>query len=245
MKLEPHIIFGREYSRDVWFCPGPTDRPHRLCIFLDGQHYHRDMDAVPLLETLLAEPGIPPLSLLFISHVGVGGGAADYSACRTADYTCNDRYAKFVAEDVVQWAQARNRGIRDRDHVICGLSLSGLESAHIALRHGEVFSAALSQAGSFWWLHGRELRLPPTTAKFWLSVGDEETATGIAHSPELFQAISQIDGVEQAARKFRQLGGNVHHHQYPGGHAPGPWRADLAPALRWLLTDGEPRSIAG
>jgi len=237
MKLEPHVITGRDYSRIVWYRPGPTDRPHALCVFLDGEHYHRDMDALPLLESLLAESGMPPLSLLFISHVGVGGGAADYAACRMADYTCNDRYARFVAEDVVHWAKARNPGIRDRDHVICGLSLSGLESSYITLRHNEVFSAALSQSGSFWWLQNRELLLPPTTAKFWLSVGDQEVATGVAHSPELFQEISQIAGVEQAARKFRQLGGNVRYQPYPGGHAPAPWRADLAPALRWLLTD--------
>jgi len=193
------------------------------------------MNAQPVLEELLAEPGMPPLSLLFISHVGVGGGAEDYAACRTADYTCNDHYAKFVAEEVLQWAKSRNTGIQARDHVICGLSLSGLESAYIAFRHGNVFSAALSQSGSFWWLQGRDIRLPTTTAKFWLSVGDQETANSVTHSPELIQKISQIAGVEQAAEEFRRLGGTVHYHRYPGGHAPAPWRAELPSALRWLL----------
>ena len=97
----------------------------------------------------------------------------------------------------------------------------------------------MSQSGSFWWLDGKEDRLSPTAAKFWLSVGDQETAEDVSHSPGLFQKISQIAGVERAAANIRQLGGTVHHHNFSGGHAAAALRQELAPALRWLLT---PRS---
>lgn len=235
MKLEQHVISSGEYSRNIWYHAGRQDTPHSLCIFLDGEHYTRDVDALPVLEALLGERGMPPLSLVFVSQVSSDPGLADY-ACRHADYACNERYARYIATDVAQWARARNKGIRAAGHLICGLSLSGLQAAYVTCRHPQTFSLCLSQSGSFWWLDGKEERLAPTAAKFWLSVGDQETAENVSHSPELFQEISQIAGVERAVANLRQLGGTVRFHKYSGAHAPAPWRQELAPALRWLLT---------
>jgi enterochelin esterase family protein len=193
------------------------------------------MDALPVLEALLGEPGMPSLSLLFVSHVSSDQGQAD-DVCRHADYACNQRYARYIAKDVAHWARARNEGIRVHGHLICGLSLSGLQAAYVTCRHPQTFSRCLSQSGSFWWLDGKDDRLSPTAAKFWLSVGDQETAENVSHSPELFQKSSQVAGVERAAANIEQLGGTVLYHKYSGGHAASAWRQELAPALRWLLT---------
>ena len=195
------------------------------------------MDALPILEALLAERGMPPLSLLFVSHVSSDPSEADY-ACRNDDYACNERYARFIGTDVVHWARARNRGTRATGNVICGLSLSGLQAAYTTCCHPETFSLCLSQSGSFWWLDGNDACLSPTTARFWLSVGDQETAENVSHSPGLFQKHSQIAGVERAAARIRRLGGTVHYNNRPGGHAAAPWREELAVALRWLLLPG-------
>jgi enterochelin esterase-like enzyme len=235
MSLEQHVISSGEYSRTIWYRAGPRDEPHSLCIFLDGEFYTRDVDALPVLEALLGERGMPSLSLLFVSHGSTDPSQVDH-ASRHADYACNRRYARYIATDVAQWAQARNTGIRAAGHLICGLSLSGLQAAYVTCRHPQTFSRCLSQSGSFWWLAGKEDRLSPTGAKFWLSVGDQETAENVSHSPELFQKISQIAGVERAAATIRQLGGTVRYHRYSGGHDPASWRQELAPALRWLLT---------
>ena len=235
MSLEQHVIASDGYSRTVWYHAGPQGTPHSLCVFLDGEHYLRDLDALPVLEALLGERGLPSLSLLFVSHVSSDPDQADY-ACRQADYVCNERYARYIATDVAQWARARNTGIRAAGHLICGLSLSGLQAAYVTCRHPETFSMCLSQSGSFWWLDGKEDCLSPTAARFWLSVGDEETAENVSHSPKLFQQVSQIAGVERAAANLRQLGGTVHRHTFSGGHAPVSWRQELAPALRWLLS---------
>jgi enterochelin esterase-like enzyme len=234
MKLQRHVVSSGDYSRNVWYHAGPKDTPHALGIFLDGEHYVRDLDAMPVLEALLGERGTPPLSLLFVSNVSSDPSQVDY-ACRQVDYVCNERYARYITH-VVQWAQARNEGIRETSHLICGLSLSGLQAAYVTCRHPQTFSLCLSQSGSFWWLDGRGDHLSPTAARFWLSVGDQETAENISHPPALFQKISQIAGVERAAANIRQLGGTVRHHKFSGGHGAAPWRQELAPALRWLLT---------
>ncbi|HET9944159.1 MAG TPA: alpha/beta hydrolase-fold protein [Actinomycetes bacterium] len=237
MRLEQHVVSSGEYSRSIWYHAGPQDTPHALCIFLDGEHYTRDLDALPVLEALLGERGMPPLSLVFVSHVSSDPGQADYAG-RQTDFACNERYARYIATEVAQWAQARNKGIRATGHLICGLSLSGLQAAYVTCRHPGTFTRCLSQSGSFWWLDGKEDRLSPTAAKFWLSVGDQETAEDVSHSPELFQKISQVAGVERAAASIEELGGTVRLHKFSGGHGPAPWREELAPALRWLLTPG-------
>jgi len=227
MELQKHTV-GGDYSRDVWLLPGPQDQPHRLCVFLDGEHYIRDLQAVPILEELLDCGAIPPATCVFVSHVS--------SAARHEDYVWNNRYADFIANDLVRWAKEQVPSIQADDHFIGGLSLSGLAAAHIALRHPDLFSRVLCQSGSFWWLADHALDLPTTQARFWLSVGDEETATEISHPPSgLYQRISQIEGVKLAAQRLEALGATIKLNVYPGGHAAAPWKAELGPALRWLF----------
>ena len=35
--------------------PGPADRVHPLCLFLDGEHYLRDMDCLSIIDKLIAD----------------------------------------------------------------------------------------------------------------------------------------------------------------------------------------------
>lgn len=175
---------------------------------------------------------VPPMTLVFVSH---GGAEA-----RHTDYVRNDAFARFVAEDVVGWARERVPSIVAGPHVICGLSLSGLAAAHIALAYPRLFPAALCQSGSFWWKPDDFAALvaerPPTGTRLWLSVGDEETDVDVSHPPTgMFQNITQIDGVERARDALERAGASVHFHRYRGGHAFEPWAAELDDALAWLL----------
>jgi len=202
-----------------------------LAIFLDAEHYLRDMKSLPVICALQERRAIPPLSMVFVSHVS--------SRSRHLDYVCNEPYADFLAHDVVDWARSRC-ALQEAGHLIGGLSLSGLQAAFTACRHPGVFSSALCQSGSFWWLAGKSVPLPPTAARFWLSVGDEETASNLSHPPTgLYQGISQIAGVEAAAQRLKAGGGIVRSHVYAGGHAVAPWAKELEPALRWLFSESE------
>jgi enterochelin esterase family protein len=217
-----------EYTRTLSLVPGPQNHAHPLCVFLDAELYLGSMNALPVLTELMASGAIPQMTCVFVSHVN--------AEARHADYLCNDRYTKFIAEDVVSWAHARNENIQAQGNIICGLSLSGLAAAYLAIKHPSTFSYALCQSASFWWLKDKEPNWPQTNAKFWLSVGDKETATGLTHAPSgLRQEISQIEGVENAVKLLRSLGGTVNHSVHPGVHSTTPWRAELAPALTWLI----------
>jgi enterochelin esterase-like enzyme/predicted nucleotidyltransferase len=227
---ERHVLrstCGR-YERRVWFVPGLSDGRHELAVFLDGEFYLHDMDCLPVIRECMTAGGVLSMSCVFVSFQD--------SASRHKDYTCNADYSRFIAEDVVAWARKHDERITSPDHLICGVSLSGLAAAYTVMQHPDAFSSALCQSGSFWWLADNAILFPSTSARFWLSVGTQEIETGVPHPPTgLFQRVSQIEGVEAAARSFESRGGTVHYNLYSGGHAFSSWREELAPALRWLV----------
>jgi len=220
-----------DFVRSAWLVAGPTTELS-LCVLLDGEHYRDGVQAAPIFDGLMQRGVIPPMTFLFVAS---GGGAARHS-----DYVYNARFAEFIAEDVVGRARARVPSLSAERHVICGLSLSGLAAAHIALLYPTRFPAALCQSGSFWLEPEAFARLAqehrPVTTRFWLSVGDEETSTNVSHPPTgLVQDMSQIAGVARARAALEEAGGDVSYHCFQGDHAFDPWRAELGDALQWLL----------
>jgi enterochelin esterase family protein len=219
------------YARTAWLVEGPHE-DHSLCVLLDGELYRDRVQALPLLSSLMESGGIPPMTLAFVSH---GGAAARHS-----DYVGDPRFARFIAEDVVSEARRRVPTLAAERHLICGLSLSALAAAHIALMYPTRFPAALCQSGSFWFEPDAFARLaqqrPPVKTRFWLSVGDEETDVDVTHPPTgLVQRISQVAGVERARDVLEENGGDVSFHRFRGGHDFAHWRTELSDALRWLL----------
>jgi enterochelin esterase-like enzyme len=232
MNTEQCVVEGEHFSRTVWFSAGPKETNHPLCVFLDGEHYLETVQALSIVEKAMVNGHLPQMSLPFVSHNG--------AAARHEDYTCNDSFASFVADDLVRWAKTRVPSITSGGNVICGISLSGLASAHIALTFPNVFSSSLCQSGSFWWNRQRFAELARTHSKisprFWLSVGDKETEDDVRHPPtEMHQEISQIAGVESAADTLRGGSAEVRYHQYSGGHEFGPWIDELEEALQWVI----------
>ena len=239
MNTEEYTIQGScgNYERKSWLIRGPKENTHPLCLFLDAEHYINvepttgNMNALPVIESMLKSEKMPSMTIIFITH---GSGAA-----RHEDYTCNPQYAKFIANDVVEWARKEVPSITNENNVICGLSLSGLLSAYITLNYPEVFSYCLSQSGSFWWKHEwfrtMASKIFAHNQRFWLSVGNKETDVNVSHPPSgLFQEINQIEGVRKAVCLLQDLGGKVYHNLFQGGHDVDPWREELPNAFEWL-----------
>jgi enterochelin esterase family protein len=218
-----------EYARQAWLLSAP--HPQKICIFMDGEFYVHKMDAPSQLEDLWEKGLMPAAACVFISHVS--------GKERHADYTCNSRYARFIAEDVLSWMRDRF-GITDpQDHLIGGASLSGLEAAFLALTYPQTFSAALCQSGSFWWngewLKGHAAGLPATNGKFWISVGSKEVESGVSHPPTgMRQEVAQIVAAENFVRILRGKKIPVNYHLYQGGHEIKCWAEEFSRAVSWL-----------
>jgi enterochelin esterase family protein len=230
MNTEQVIVEGKEYTRTVWFSSGPKQAPHHLCVFLDGDFYLK-MELPSILEKLMASGRIPEMSFAIVAH---NGGQS-----RHEDYVCSDRFARFIAEDLFAWAKSQNGMIQADRNLICGLSLSGLESAYIHLKFPRIFSASLSQSGSFWWNRKRFADLvrehSHLNSRYWLSVGDQETEENATHAPSgMIQEFTQIAGVQSAVDALKAAGAEVTHRIFNGGHAFEPWIGELPDALEWL-----------
>ena len=244
IRLEEHFIDDPDtgYSRLVRFQRGPADKNHRLCLFLDGEHYWRDMDAIPLLNNLFEGGNLPPMTIALVGHVS--------GAARHDDYTCNEAYARFIEGAVIPWLKTEISGLDEGGHIICGLSLSGLMATYLTLLYPKDFTGCVSQSGSHWWKHewfaGMARSKGSTDTKFWLSVGDQETDVNVKHPPTgLLQEISQIEGVEATARVLKEIGGIVHYHRYQGGHSIQCWRGELSDALQWVATEEMQNRVPG
>ncbi len=232
IKLEEHTISDSVtgYSRSIRLLRGPAEQPQQLCLFLDGELYLQKMKIAPVLADLNKQGALPPVTFAFMDHLNM--------KAREQDYTCNDQFGSFVGEKVIPWLQQEIIGLRPGHHLIGGLSLSGLASAWLALQYPNHFRYCLSQSGSFWWNDQHFAKLAalrtPTTTRFWLSVGDQETE--VDDPPE----VSQIEGVKNAHQVLKSLGASVRYNAYHGGHDLKYWRAELNEALHWLLSGDKP-----
>jgi len=214
------------YTRKVWRSAADPQARRPTCIFLDAELYLERVGALEVLSALQSAGRLSELNWVFVSHQD--------AAARHQDYTCNDAYARFIAEHLLPAGAAGG-------NYVCGLSLSGLASAHIALSYPRLFRGALCQSGSFWWAGERFIaiarELGPQLSRLWLSVGELETEEGVSHPPTgLRQELSQLKSVERAAQALAELGCTVRHRVFAGGHDPAQWQAELPEALAWLTS---------
>ncbi len=173
---------------------------------------------------------LSPVACVYLPNVS--------AAARHADYTCNEAFASFVAEEMPHWIE-REIGRFER-LFLCGLSLSALQAVFTALRHPGVFAGVLAQSPSAWWEDEWLLNAIPTMPsppqRMWMSVGSQELQTNVSHPPTpLLQKASQLDSVRRLSSALRTSGHDIHSHEYNGGHDPACWAAELPQSLAWLM----------
>jgi enterochelin esterase family protein len=194
------------------------------------------MDAAATLNELQESETIPSVACLFISHLN--GEARHY------DYTCNQSFADFVANDVIAWLHERNPGVPSAGHLVGGPSLGGLQAAFTAMSHAKTFGLSLSQSGSFWWnnewLRENLPRFCAENGRFWISVGDKETESEAIHPPTgMRQERDQISATERLIERLGDYTSEIHFHLYDGGHEIRPWKEELPGAIQWLFRKAE------
>ena len=221
-----------EYSRKIWLLETGYKEPRMLGIFLDGEFYVNHLNGPALLEQLQAAGTIPSMLCAFVSHVN--------GEARHRDLTCNPQYGDFIARGVVGWLCSKSGLDLKGGNLIAGASLGGLAATHVTLTYPTVFSRCLSQSASYWWnnewLANDLASMPSNKGRFWISVGNKETASGVSHPPTgLRQDVSQISACERMAADLGGIGHSVHYSVYEGGHEFKPWAEEMGKALTWLF----------
>jgi enterochelin esterase family protein len=222
--------YGRE--RPVWVYTPPHynstgKTEYDLLVLFDGESYTSDIPAPVILDNLIAAKQIRPVVAVMV----------DDSVDRLGDLANHQRFADFMAAELVPWARSKWRIAKGAEHVVVGgYSAGGLAAAYVAFRHPEVFGNVISQSGAFWrgnegtsapaeWLTDAFAKSPPLKVRLYLEVGARETQRA-ANGVVFVEANRRLRDV------LRAKGYAVTYLEVPGAqHEEGHWRAAFPQAL--------------
>src|SRR5262249_30467596 len=126
-------ILNAEYSLNI-YTPAIYDKSEqrcRLAVAFDGGF----LNMAITLDNLLAAGKIPPLVVVGVENIN-----------RERDLGCSDKFANFLATELVPWARKKYRVYDDAAHTLVGgTSLGGKMAAWCGLKHSDVFGKVLSQ----------------------------------------------------------------------------------------------------
>jgi len=229
-------------ERTIWIRePAEPTKPSNLAIFLDAEFYRERVDAVATIDDLTTASAIANTLFVFVSYESMDS--------RWRECPCHPPFADFINSELLPWIESIHPQTHHaHERVLIGLSYTGLAAAFVALRAPDKYTRVIAQSGSFWSddcalaKQYRAATTLPSTA-FHLSVGSKETQTRVQHKDDVFQPISQIEGVQTFRDALLSRGITVHYEEFDGAHEFGAWKKTLLEVLTWALpVEGLPSS---
>ena len=238
------------YRRDLVVYLPPdyeSEERHYPVLYLhDGQNlfdpetaYVRGMDwkADETADSLIRAGEIEPLIIVGIFNTGehrieeytptrdrkLGGGHAEL-------------YGHMLVEELKPFIDERYRTLPDAHNTgLGGSSLGGLATLYLGFTHPEVFGKLAVLSPSVWWDNKAILKIiratqPKPRLKIWLSMGTEESKSGLRDANSLRDTL--------VARGWNE-GEDLHYEVISGGkHDEAAWAEKVDPVLRYLFPVG-------
>lgn len=183
----------------------------------DGSEYIRRAQAAVIADRMIEEKKVAPFIIVFVDP-----------ADRMKEYWADDRFADFMAEELVPYVDANYRTRRDRDgRALLGASLGGVISIWTALRHPDLFARVGAQSPALQIDDERVLtalsKLDPSARpfRFYVDVGTMEPTSG----------------ARRAQVMLRAKGFPVTYRESQSGHNYTTWRDRLPDAYAALWGD--------
>ena len=236
-KVEALTIDDKQYDRKrkIWVYLPPnynakSAEPNRLLISFDGEDYVKDIPAPTILDNLLAAGKIYPTVQIFV----------DNSEDRLGDLANRQKFADFVAKDLLPWAQKNYRVTNEAAKTtLAGYSAGGLGAAYVAFKYSNLFGNVLAQSGAFWrgsegtsepsqWLTAQFKNSPKLNLRFYLEVGGGENLKNAV-------GLTMIETSRNLRDVLKDKGYDVGYKEISNAiHNPEHWRAALADGLIFL-----------
>jgi glucoamylase len=209
------LLDGGRRKLQVYLPPGYAGSSARYPVLYlqDGSDYVRRARAAVIAEQLIMQGRVAPFIIVFVDPVD-----------RTREYWLNDRFAEFMATELVPFVDARYRTRATRDaRALLGASLGGVISYWTALKYPDTFARIGGQSSAFQIDNEREVAafaaLPAFDAqrpmRFYLDVG-------------LLEPIWEVN--RRARVLLAGRGYPVTYHEAAAGHNWTSWRDQLADA---------------
>jgi len=229
---------GNERALRVWLPPGyaahPTKR-YPVLYMHDGQNlfdpktaYSSEWHIDEVAERLIGAGRMREVIVVGIDNTP--DRVPEYTPCCDSRWGGGkvDAYGAFVVDTVKPLVDARYRTLPGREHTaMMGSSLGGIASVAIAARYAQVFGAAGSLSGSFWWNGGTLVANPPPHLPVKLYV-DAGTAMDGIEATRAYHAALQAQGYRD--------GKDLLYHEDAGGiHNESAWASRVYRPLTWFF----------
>jgi enterochelin esterase family protein len=223
--LESQLL-GQTRTFQVYEPPGQiVGQSLPVVIINNGSDYLNLINTPVILDSLIAGRQIPPLLAVFVTPINA-----------TEDYSLNDAYAGFLAEELVSYV-VRTFGAGDDPQAtgIMGNSLGGLAAVHAAMSYPDVFGLAAAQSGRFGLQNGALIQEINRTAarragqnspRLYLVTGTYETD---------IEGENILASNRSLAEALEAGGFDYVLDERPEGHSWGLWRETLGQALSTLF----------
>ncbi|HLL14368.1 MAG TPA: glucan 1,4-alpha-glucosidase [Pyrinomonadaceae bacterium] len=196
------------------------DARYPVLYLQDGSEYAERARAAVVADALIAQGKVAPFIIVFVDPVE-----------RFKEYWANDRFADFMAKELVPFVDARYRTRAERGaRALMGASLGGVISVWTALRHPDTFARVAGQSTAF-------------------QIDDERVVTTLAGLEPMRQArplkfyfdVGRLEPLWKVNRRVRVLlagkGYPVAYAEAEAGHNWTSWRDQLAEALTRVWSD--------
>jgi enterochelin esterase-like enzyme len=237
-KVENFTIDDKQYNRKrkIWVYTPPAydakaSEPYRLIISFDGEDYVKDIPAPVILDNLLAAGKIYPTVQVFV----------DNSEDRLSDLANHQKFADFVAKDLLPWVQTNYRVSREAEKIVlAGYSAGGLGAAFVAYKYPNLFGNIFAQSGAFWrgnegvstpseWLTEQYKNSPKLKQRFYLEVGGAENIKNAV-------GLTMLDTSQHLRDVLKAKGYDVFYTEVPNAvHNPEHWRAQFGDGIIYLI----------
>jgi enterochelin esterase-like enzyme len=210
-------------KRKVHFYSPAIVEPTPLLVVLDGQDYLLRAHLPIIVDNLIAQNRIIPISLAMIESI---------KQTRIVEYGCSEGNLAFISEVVLPLARERLNLIDVSEYPgaygILGASMGGLMALYAGLRLSEIFGKILIQSGGYN-LGNRDLVVfdlvrygVSKNLMIWMDVGRFD-----------FQFL--LDANQRMYELFQGNGYNVVYREYNAGHNYPAWRDEIDRGLVHLF----------
>jgi enterochelin esterase-like enzyme len=186
----------------------------------DGSEYVTRARAAVIADQLIAEGRVAPFIIVFVDPVD-----------RYKEYWANDKFAAFMATELVPFIDARYRTRATRDgRALMGASLGGTISVWTALKYADIFARVAGQSTAF-------------------QIDDERVVTALASLEEMrrerplkfYFDVGLLEPIWKVNRRVRVMlagrGYPVVYRETNAGHNWTNWRDGLADAFKGVWAD--------
>jgi glucoamylase len=216
---------GRTRQIQIYLPPGyaraaGAGERYPVLYLQDGSEYATRARAAAVADQLIAGGKIAPFIIVFVNPVD-----------RFKEYWANDRFAAFMATELVPFVDARYRTRAAREgRALMGASLGGVISVWTAIKHPDVFARVAGQSTAF-------------------QIDDERVVTTLAalepmrrdRPLKFYFDVGMLEPIWKVNRRVRVLlagkGYPVAYREAAAGHNWTSWRDQLAEAFTQVWRD--------